>query len=87
LSECKEAELKGDTIFILRHEYELDGYDMLKILGVYSERVLAEQAQARFETEPGFCEHKDGFVIEESQIDKDLWSEGFITYRYPLTDV
>ena len=78
--------MKGDTIFILTHEYELDAYDTLKILGVYSERSLAEQAQARFETEPGFCEHKDGFVIEESQIDKDLRSGGFITYRYPLSD-
>jgi hypothetical protein len=81
-----EAALKGDTIFILTHEYELDGYDTLKVLGVYSERALAEQAQARFETEPGFCEHKDGFVIEESLIDKDLRSGGFITYRYPLSD-
>jgi hypothetical protein len=81
-----EAVLKGDTIFILTHEYELNGYDTLKILGVYSERLLAEQAQARFEAEPGFCEHKDGFVIEESQIDKDLRSGGFVTYRYPLSD-
>jgi hypothetical protein len=75
--------VKSDTIFILMHEYELDGYDTLKVLGVYSERILAEQARARFEREPGFCDHKDGFVIHESQIDKDLWSGGFITYRYP----
>jgi hypothetical protein len=81
-----EVDLKGDTIYILSHEYELDGYDILKILGVYSGRVLAEQAQARFETEPGFCEHKDGFVIHETQVDKDLWSGGFLTYRYPLPD-
>jgi hypothetical protein len=81
-----EAELKGDPIYILSHEYELDGYDTLKILGVYSKQILAEQAQARFETEPGFCDHKDGFVIEEAQIDKDLRSGGFITYRFPLSD-
>ena len=81
-----EVELKGDTIYILMHEYELDGYDTLKILGVYSEQILAEQAQARFVIEPGFCDYKDGFVIQESQVDKDLWSGGFFTYRYPLSD-
>jgi len=78
--------LKGDTIYILSHEYERDGYDTLKILGVYSERNLAEQARARFEVEPGFCEYKDGFVIHKSEIDKDLWSGGFVTYRYPQSD-
>ena len=76
--------MKGATIFILMHEYELDGYDALKILGVYSHKALAEQAQARFEKEQGFCDHLDGFVIQESLLDKDLWSGGFVTYRYPL---
>ena len=80
------ADLKDDKIFILLHEYELDGYDTLKILGVYSERTLAEQAQARFEVEPGFRDYKDGFVIHESVLNKDLWSGGFVTYRYPLSD-
>jgi hypothetical protein len=75
--------LKDCRIYVLTHEYELDGYDTLKILGVYSERILADQAQARFEIEPGFCDHKDGFSIEESQLDKDLRSAGFVTYRYP----
>lgn len=77
--------MKGDAIYILSHEYERDGYDNLKILGAYSDRSLAEQAQARF-VEPGFSEHKDGFVIHKTSVDKDLWSGGFITYRYPLSD-
>lgn len=76
--------MAGDTIFILLHEYELDGHDELKVLGVYSERILAEQAQTRFEAEPGFCDHWDGFGILESSLNKDLWSGGFITYRFPV---
>jgi homoserine kinase type II len=74
----------GSTIFLLTHEYELDGYDQLKVLGVYSELQLAETAKAYFSTQPGFCDHLDGFGIEECQINKDLWSEGFVTYRFPL---
>jgi hypothetical protein len=76
--------MQGGTIYLLTHEYELDGYDQLKVLGVYSEQSLAENAQAYFSTQPGFCDHLDGFEIEECKINQNLWSEGFITYRYPL---
>ncbi len=74
------------TIFVLRHEYELDGYDAMKILGVYSERALAESAKARFAIEPGFREHVNGFVIHECKVDDDLWSGGFSTYRFPISE-
>jgi hypothetical protein len=76
--------MQGDTVYLLTHEHELEGCDLLKILGVYSAQSLAEAAQAYFSTQPGFCDHQGGFVIEECQLDKHLWSEGFITYRYPL---
>jgi hypothetical protein len=76
--------MNSDPVYLLTHEYELDGYDQLKVLGVYSEHRLAEAAQAYFSTQPGFCDHLDGFVIQECQLDKNLWSEGFLTYRYPL---
>ena len=66
-----EAAFNRDTIFILYHEYELDGHDTLKILGVYSERILAEAAQARFELEPGFCDYKEGFLIPETQLNRN----------------
>ena len=76
--------MKGNAVFLLSHEYELDGYDQLKTLGVYTELSLAEEAQAYFAIQPGFCDHLDGFEIQECQLNTKLWSEGFITYRYPL---
>jgi len=72
------------TIFVLSHEYEQDGYDQLKMLGVYSNRVLAEEAQAYFLIQEGFRDYPDGFVIHESRLNQNLWSEGFATYRFPL---
>ena len=79
-----EGGVKGPLIFVLRHEHELDGYDQMKILGVYSDLVLAKQAQARFENEPGFRDHKEGFIIHRCHVNEDLWSEGFLTQRFPL---
>jgi len=76
--------MQSDTVYLLTHEHELDGYDTLIVLGIYSERSLAESAQGYFRTQEGFCDHQDGFEIQECQLDKNLWSEGFFTYRYPL---
>jgi hypothetical protein len=76
--------MQGKTVYLLTHEYELDGCDRLKILGIYSEQSLAATAQAYFQTQPGFCDHQDGFEICATRLDQNLWSEGFVTYRYPL---
>jgi hypothetical protein len=74
--------MKDTTVYVLRHEYDLDGYDTVKILGVYSDHALAIGAQSRFSVEPGFRDHLDGFVIHECKLDADLWSGGFVTERY-----
>lgn len=76
----------SNPVYLLTHEYELDNCDRLKILGIYSERPLAEAAQAYFLTQPGFCDHPDGFAIQETRLNQNLWSEGFVTYRYPLEE-
>jgi hypothetical protein len=71
--------MDNPTIYLLMHEHELDGCDQLKILGVYSSRILAEKAQAYFVLQEGFCDYPDGFVIDEYRLNQNLWSEGFIT--------
>ena len=71
----------SENIFVLRHEHEIDGYDSMIILGVYSSMPLAERARRRFESEPGFRETQNGFVIHPCRIDQDLWSGGFATVR------
>jgi hypothetical protein len=76
--------MQENTVYLLVHEYELDGYDQLKVLGVHSEHRLAEAAQTYFGTQPGFCDHLEGFGIQECQLNKNLWSQGFFTYRFPL---
>ena len=72
------------TVFLLHHIHKdanlPDGEDV-KIIGIYSLRTKAEGAVARLSTQPGFREAKEGFQIEEYEIDKDHWTEGFTTIR------
>ena len=76
--------MDNQTIYVLLHEYELDGYDQTKTLGVYSSHALAEKAQAYFSQQEGFRDYPDGFVVHKCRLDQNLWSEGFITVRVPM---
>jgi hypothetical protein len=66
-------------VFILQHEYELDGHDEAKLIGVYSSRSEAEAAITRLSKQPGFSDHPDGFCIDPYLLDRDHWKEGFST--------
>ncbi len=66
------------SVFVVQHEREgADGYEDVKFIGVYSTRNLAQNAVKRLSEQPGFAEHLDGFYIEEYEVDKDHWTEGF----------
>ncbi|WP_042161460.1 DUF7336 domain-containing protein [Paenibacillus gorillae] len=70
------------TIFIVQHSYEVgEGslYDETKLIGVYSSKEIAESVVEKFKRLPGFRDYLDAFYINEYEIDKDNWTEGFIT--------
>lgn len=69
------------TVFYLAHEY-YDGveYDYVTDIGVYSTLKKAERAMSKYRKLPQFKEYTDGFSIDEYEIDKDHWTEGFDTY-------
>lgn len=71
---------KLSKVYVVQHVHEFpDGTEDVKFIGVYSSRVAAEAAVARAVTLPGFSESRDGFSIDEYDIDSDSWTEGFIT--------
>jgi hypothetical protein len=76
--------MQETVVYVLQHEYWLEDHDEFKLLGIFSDRELAEESKAYFATQEGFCDHLDGFEIDEVTINKRLWSEGFFTYRYPI---
>jgi hypothetical protein len=68
------------SVFVLQHAHELpDGSEAVKFIGVYSSRPSAEAAIRRLEPRVGFAETANGFSIDEYEIDRDNWIEGFVT--------
>jgi hypothetical protein len=70
-------------VYIVSHEYERpSGEDEYKIIGVYRTKHDARLAVRRKRSKEGFRDYPRGFAIAQVEIGRDLWSEGFFTYRY-----
>ena len=72
------------TVFLPWHsrplEDALDGHDTDdKLIGVYSSAAEAEVAKRRKLQFEGFRDYPDCFLVSEYEIDKDAWSEGFVS--------
>lgn len=66
--------------YVLQHVHSLDdGAEDVKFIGVYSSRENAQAAITRLCHTPGFSEASAGFHIDEYQVDKDQWVEGYST--------
>lgn len=69
-------------VYLLWHTHSdealLDGED-IKLIGVYTSKENAEEAQSRAGQLEGFKDHSEGFEISCNELDKDEWTSGFIT--------
>lgn len=72
----------GNTVFYLSHEY-YDGveYDYITNLGVYSTPEKAKEAIEKYKKQQQFAMHPLSFNIDEYELDKDNWIEGFNTFE------
>jgi hypothetical protein len=67
-------------VYVLQHVHSWeDGEEDVKFIGVYSSRENAQAAIARLSQAPGFSEAPSGFHIDEYQVDRDHWVEGYST--------
>jgi hypothetical protein len=67
-------------VYVLQHVHALDdGAEDVKLIGVYSTREKAQAAIDRLSQAPGFSQASTGFHIDEYQVDKDQWVEGYST--------
>ena len=70
-------------VFLLWHTHDLPGEEEdAKLIGVYESREAAERAKGRASKLPGFSENPTGFEINEYEVGKDHWAEGFVTVRH-----
>jgi hypothetical protein len=79
------------SVFIVQHLNVLSsGQENAKLIGAYRSSEAAHAAIDRLKAQPGFCDHprvidplrddeEAGFYIDEYELDKDHWTEGFDT--------
>ena len=71
---------KMNVVFLLWHSRAIgDGETGDKLIGVYSSEAEAEAAKARKLQYEGFRDEPDGFLIDKYELNRDYWSEGYIT--------
>lgn len=68
------------NVYVLHHIHTFeDGEEDVKLIGVYSTKEEAEKAIKRVEAQSGFCDAPEGFHISRYTLDKDHWTEGYVT--------
>lgn len=71
-------------VFLLWHTHEdedLPGGEDVKLLGVYSSYLKAEEALNASLTQPGFRDQPAGLEIATYELDRREWTEGYSTVR------
>jgi hypothetical protein len=69
-----------DSVVILWHVHRLpDGEDDEKLIGVYRTDADARAAIERLRDKPGFRETPNGFEYHTYVLDRDGWTEGYVT--------
>jgi homoserine kinase type II len=71
--------MNRDSVFLVWHVHQTDGGDDEKLIGVYSTMEDAEAAVRRSRVQPGFRDFPDGFELDEYELNRDHWTEGFVT--------
>ena len=67
-------------VYVLQHIHVMDdGAEDVKLVGVYSTWENAQAAIKRLGQAPGFLDAPAGFHIDEYQVDRDQWVEGYTT--------
>lgn len=69
-------------VYLLWHAHDLDEEKEVKLLGVYSSEAKAQEAKATASGLPGFREYPNGFEISGYTVDRDHWTDGFVTVRW-----
>ena len=88
------ASMAAASVFVVQHLHVYaDGEEEVKMIGVYESREAAVRAVQRLATQPGFRDWPDirddcksGFYVNEYEIGKDHWCEGYTAGLDGLTD-
>lgn len=69
-----------ENVYLVSHVHVIeDGEEDVKLIGIYSSMLKAEEAVERLKLKTGFKDAKKGFSIDKYLLDIDNWTEGYIT--------
>ncbi len=74
---CKVSGSFEKYVYYLSHEWYDGQYDYIRDLGYYSTNAKAKYAESLYRLESDLIEHQEGFCVDEYEIDKMEWTEGF----------
>jgi hypothetical protein len=74
----QDEEFFMTSVFLLQHSYEINDFEETKVIGIYLSRKKAEQVIGKYKKLQGFKDYPDSFYIDEYEMDKDNWEEGFV---------
>lgn len=70
------------VVYVLNHSYEdEEGFDVISWLGIYASYDLALRSQQKYMRDKKFNGYPDCFIIDEYEVNKPEWSEGFFTWK------
>lgn len=65
------------SVFLLSHIRHGELYDSEKLLGAFATEEDANAQIEKYLRLPGFCDHPDGFVVDEYVVGELHWLSGF----------
>jgi len=72
--------MDSQIVFVLWHTRPVsDHAEDVKMIGIYSSEEKANAALGRVKDQPDFRDYPAGFEIAETKLDRDDWTEGFIS--------
>ncbi len=74
-------------VYLLWHSHELEDdfgiHDEVKLIGVFSSENKANEVIENMKNLEGFKDYPlDCFYVEETEVDKSSWTEGFVIARW-----
>ena len=66
-------------VFPVWHTHEVDDFEFVRLIGVYSTEDLAHAAARRAASRAGFRDTVEGFYVGAATLGERKWDEGFVS--------
>jgi len=68
-------------VYLIQHTYSMNENEETKSVGIYENRLVAENALEKLKILPGFRDYPNCFSIDEYIVNQNYWPSGFVTKK------